>query len=83
MLAPGSRLVALAAYGGLGAPGIGRGNTSEHCRCTHRIPGIVLRPPGYVCDLLGCGLHLRYGVLQSGFGISGLLGEKDPLILRV
>src|SRR5207249_4354642 len=60
-----------------------RGHKPEYCRCTHRIPGVLLGPPAYVCRLLGRSLHIRYSALHSGFGIGGLLGEKYTLIISV
>ena len=60
-----------------------RGNKPEHGRCAHSIPGVLLGPPANVCRLPGRCLHIRYGVLHSGFGISGLLGEKYTLIISV
>src|SRR5206468_6526306 len=60
-----------------------RRNKPEHGRCTHRIPGVLLCPPAYVCRLLGRCLHIRYSALHGGFGIGGLLGEKYTLIISV
>ena len=81
---PGSQPVGLTAYDGLqGArayvvatnPRTVAAPTAYHgyC-CVHQLD---------VCCLLGRCLHIRYGVLHGGFGISGLLCEKYPLIIRV
>src|SRR5262245_25808974 len=58
-----------------------RCNKSEHCRCTHRIPGVLLCPPAYVCRLLGRCLHICHGALHGSFGVGCLLGEKYTLLI--
>ena len=61
----------------------GRDNKPEYCRCTHSIPGILLGPPVYVGYFPARYLYVCHRVLYGGLGISGLLGEKDPLIVGV
>ena len=60
-----------------------RSNKPDYCRCAYGIPGVLLCPPAYVCHLLSRYLHIRHSVLHGGFGVSGLLCEKYPLIIRV
>lgn len=43
----------------------------------------MLGPPAEVGYFLSRCLHIYYGVLDGDFGISGLLCEKYPLIIRV